>query len=236
MNTQSKTADFDDFADEYSNVINKASKLSGEKFEYFVNLRVWMMKNRLDKHEAFPKNGCILDFGCGSGGTEAALGEAFPSSAIHAVDQSAESIRIAGLKGLKSATFSAYSGTRLPFADSSFDLVYMNGVMHHVPENERQLVLRELHRVMKRGGNLFIFENNPRNPLMMRAMANNPMDAGVKAIPPRDIRKLGQWSGFAVVESWYYFFFPNILRFLRRAETKMGWLSLGAQYATWMQK
>ena len=236
MNTQSKAADFDDFADDYSETINKVSKLSGEKFEYFVNLRVKMMKDRLVRYDALIEDGTILDFGCGTGGTETALIKAFPLATIHAIDQSAESIRIAQKRSLNNVSLCSYGGARLPFADASFDLIYMIGVMHHVPLNERQSVLLELHRVLKRGGNLFVFENNPWNPLMLRAMANNPMDAGVKAIRSLDICKLGHWSGFSIVEAWYYFFFPNFLRFLRRAEKKMGWLPVGAQYATWMQK
>jgi SAM-dependent methyltransferase len=41
-----------------------------------------------------------------------------------------------------------------PFADGSFDLVYSNGVIHHLPETER--VVREFHRVLRPGGRAIV--------------------------------------------------------------------------------
>jgi ubiquinone/menaquinone biosynthesis C-methylase UbiE len=38
----------------------------------------------------------------------------------------------------------------LPFEDDSFDLVYSNGVLHHIPEVER--AVGEIHRVLRPGG------------------------------------------------------------------------------------
>jgi SAM-dependent methyltransferase len=40
--------------------------------------------------------------------------------------------------------------THLPFAGASFDLVYSNGVIHHLPQTEQ--VVREIHRVLRPGG------------------------------------------------------------------------------------
>lgn len=40
--------------------------------------------------------------------------------------------------------------TDMPFPDASFDLVYSNGVIHHIPETER--VASEMHRVLRPGG------------------------------------------------------------------------------------
>jgi SAM-dependent methyltransferase len=42
--------------------------------------------------------------------------------------------------------------TRLDFQDGFFDLVYTFGVLHHIPEID--LVLQEIHRVLKPGGKL----------------------------------------------------------------------------------
>jgi SAM-dependent methyltransferase len=42
----------------------------------------------------------------------------------------------------------------LPFADNAFDMVFRHGVLHHVPEI--RLAAKEIHRVLKPGGELVI--------------------------------------------------------------------------------
>ena len=55
-------------------------------------------------------------------------------------------------------------GALAPFADGSFDVVTISAVLHHVPLAERNAVYRELGRMLKPGGRIYVFEHNPRNP------------------------------------------------------------------------
>lgn len=48
------------------------------------------------------------------------------------------------------ANFLIGDGEHLPFADEIFDVVYSNGVLHHVPDTAG--AVREIHRVLKRSG------------------------------------------------------------------------------------
>jgi ubiquinone/menaquinone biosynthesis C-methylase UbiE len=44
--------------------------------------------------------------------------------------------------------------TALPFPDASFDLVYSNGVIHHIPQTEQ--AVSEFHRVLRPGGTALV--------------------------------------------------------------------------------
>jgi SAM-dependent methyltransferase len=221
---------FDTYAGTYPNVVNRAVELSGEKFEFFINLRISMMWARLEHYCPDFNAGSILDFGCGIGATEKYIRDYFPESLVYGYDTSTESIRQAQRLAVPRAEFMAGDGGPLPYPDGFFKLIYVNGTIHHIDPLERPRALAELKRVLAPGGAMFIFENNPLNPLMARAMRLNPFDEGVSAISVNEMEKLGYAAGFAVVNRWFYFFFPHFLRRLRRLEKKLEKLPLGAQY------
>ncbi len=58
------------------------------------------------------------------------------------------------LRGLPYEELRQGSVLDLPFADSSFDMVFSHGVLHHVPDIKR--AQREIHRVLRPGGELVI--------------------------------------------------------------------------------
>lgn len=93
----------------------------------------------------------VLEGGCGIATDGVQFARA--GAAYTGVDFSATALSLARhrfeLEGLE-GRFERASLTELPFADASFDLVYSNGVIHHIPETER--VVREFHRVLRPGG------------------------------------------------------------------------------------
>jgi len=226
-------ADFDKYAGDYRDIINRVSKISGEQFEFFIQLRVGLMKERLAEKSGRLDAMRILDFGCGTGTTEMYLKNFFPGALIYALDSSAESICVARKMSLGDVTFVHSEGFELPFPDGFFDLIYSNGTYHHIEPAHHGKFLREMYRVCRYGGDFFIFENNPRNPLMMRAMKKNPFDAGAIVVYPQWLREMTVSAGFACKEIGYYFFFPRILRSLRRVEKWLRKIPLGAQYFIW---
>ena len=229
-------ADFDQYAGEYRDIINRVSKISGEQFEFFIQLRVGLMKERIAQKTGQLEVLRILDFGCGTGTTERSLKDFFPGAHIYALDSSAESIRAAQEMNIIDATFVHSDGFDLPFPDGFFNLIYSNGTYHHIEPAHQENFLREMYRVCRKGGDLFIFENNPRNPLMMRAMKNNPFDVGATAVYPQWLREMAVAQGFACRELGYYFFFPRFLRCMRWLEKWLRRVPLGAQYFLWAAK
>lgn len=231
------TAEFDKYAGNYKEIINEVSRISGEEYEYFIGLRIGLMKAKLAKKPAAPARRLrILDFGCGIGTTEIFLKEAFPDAEIWGIDPSAASIAEAKRLGLEDVGFLVSEPAALPFSDGHFDLIYTNGTFHHIARESHADTLRELSRVLKKEGDLFIFENNPFNPLMMRAMAKNPFDRGVKALHAGYLKKSTIKAGFRLNCVNYYFFFPKCLWILRVTEKYLKRLQLGAQYFIWASR
>jgi SAM-dependent methyltransferase len=119
---------------------------------------------RRDIRSIIPQ-GKVLNVGCGRHGTERAF---FPKPhyQIVGVDVSEESLRLLAEKHLYDALYKA-SIASLPFADESFDIVYLRLVLHHLvyPKNLLASGVEECFRVLKRGGVLALVEPNSWHPV-----------------------------------------------------------------------
>ncbi len=229
-------SDFDKYVNDYRDIINKVSSISGEQFEFFIQFRLRLMKDRISKTPSLSNTIKILDFGCGTGATERYLKEFFPEAGIFAIDSSAESIRTAKAMHLDGVTFVHSDEINVPFPDEYFDVIYSNGTFHHIESAQHETFAKELSRVCRIGGNIFIFENNPRNPLMMGAMRKNPFDAGATAIYPERLHEIIMTADLSRKEICYYFFFPKFLRCFRFMEKWLCKIPFGAQYFLWAVK
>jgi len=92
----------------------------------------------------------ILDYGCGHGMASVVL--ARRGAHVTAFDLSLgylEEARTRALANGVSVKFVSADGERLPFADSSFDRLWGNAILHHV---DLRLAARELWRVLRPGG------------------------------------------------------------------------------------
>ncbi len=112
-----------------------------------------------------PENARVLEIGCGTGQHSAALARLYPGWNIIATDSSEDSVHEA--RELMSVnTLSAQVQhadlLELPFHDSTFDLVFGDHVIAHVPNID--LALRECFRVLKPGGFLVLNAANALRP------------------------------------------------------------------------
>lgn len=227
---------FDVYANDYREVVNRTITSTGEEYEYFVELRVGLMFDRLRRYVPDFMPHTVLDFGCGVGATEVSIKKRFPLGDLWGIDESVESIRHAEARGIQGAYFDVVkSDGSIPLPDRSMSLIYMNGTMHHIPVEKRPFIMGELKRVLKPGGHMFVFENNPYNPLTRRAMMLNPFDKGCKKVSKGELMRLGRRVGLSVVEGWYYFFFPSFLKLLRQYDDRLRFLPFGGQHCVWFQ-
>lgn len=224
-------AEFDAYADRYHTLLASSIASSGETHEYFAEYKIrdleGLWRGLCGSSSTTPK---ILDFGSGIGTSVPHLLRHFPGGNITCADVSQKSLDLAQRRLLSSASFVHFSGTRLPFADGEFDLAFAACVFHHIPDHQHSPLLMELGRVIRSGGMLMIYEHNPLNPLVRRAVASCPFDEGAVLISARQLRKRVMSAGFLGVKSAYRVFFPSRLRALRFIEGRLTWLPLGAQY------
>jgi SAM-dependent methyltransferase len=148
--------------------------------DYDDALPAHVVEHYLRKRTAFVLEHCAtgmaLDVGCGTGVLAARLvGVGYEVVGVDPSEGMLEVLRARspGVRAVKS------SGTALPFADDSFDLVLTVAVMHHIAEPEAvRATLSEMVRVARPSGQVLVWDHNPRNPYWGRLMARVPQDTG----------------------------------------------------------
>jgi ubiquinone/menaquinone biosynthesis C-methylase UbiE len=220
---------FDRYAERYTEMHRASIRSSGEEPSYFSRYKAQYMASRLGA-ERTVRTMEVLDFGCGVGNSIPHLREAFPQARLHGTDQSGESVRLAGIVHAGEASIRANDDDRLPYDNNSFDLVHVACVFHHIPPGQRQLWMREIHRVLKPGGEVFLFEHNPLNPLTIKAVRDCPFDEDAILLPKSESLELVRAAKFTDLCARYIVFFPAALALFRPFEPWLGLIPLGAQY------
>jgi demethylmenaquinone methyltransferase/2-methoxy-6-polyprenyl-1,4-benzoquinol methylase/phosphoethanolamine N-methyltransferase len=134
----------------------------------------------------------VLDVGCGTGElTLVAKAGVGPAGRAVGIDASPEMIEVARQKAARAGVavdFRVDLVEKMPFADSSFDVVLSSLMMHHLPGDLKRQALVETRRVLKPGGRLFIVDI--RRPVsrtsrvLMTLLLHGSMRAGVQDLPP----------------------------------------------------
>jgi len=222
-------AEFDRFADEYRALHAANIRLSGESPEFFAEYKVADVAALLAGR--FADGPAILDFGAGVGTSVPYFRKHLPRCRLTCLDVSRRSLEVGRGRFGDQAEFVHFTGTRAPFADGTFDLVFFACVLHHIPSAEHPALLAEARRVLRSHGMLVVFEHNPYNPLTVHAVNTCPFDANAVLLTPARLRYSAARAGFPAGVLRYRIFFPRALRALRPLERALRWLPLGAQYS-----
>lgn len=100
----------------------------------------------------------ILDYGCGMGRDVERLRNLGYKNAF-GTDPSTKLLAHSSLYGEEIVR--PMRGSKVPFDDSSFDLVYCSGVLHHIEWESLQSVFQEVYRLTDKAGKFLFIE--PRN-------------------------------------------------------------------------
>lgn len=219
---------FDKFAESYRDVHTKSiKKISGTDSFYFAEYKVKEIKRFESGHF-----GRFLDFGCGDGVTEFFLTYYLPLFELVGIDVSEKSIEEAKKRKIPNALFKHFDGNRIPFPDSSFDVVFAAGVLHHIKKDMHFSVVGEMYRVLKPGGRLYIFEHNPINPFTQYLVKTCEFDKDVNLITSGYCKSLLQKTNFFVTDIAFNIFFPrySFFKWFIKLEKYLTRIPLGGQY------
>jgi SAM-dependent methyltransferase len=213
---------------DYDDELNRGLSLSGEDKAYFIEGRLASLKRRLGPPDT-PPPAHILDYGCGTGETTLRLADLWPDARVVGVDVSASllSAARAAAPGHDRCDFQPLEAVP---ARRTFDLVYCNGVFHHIRPAQRPAVLDWIRSRMTHSGRFALWENNSWNPGTRWVMRRIPFDRDADLLSPTAAVRLLKRHGFAVQSLDFAFVFPRCLRLLRPVESWLRRLPLGAQY------
>jgi SAM-dependent methyltransferase len=238
------SAEFDKHAATYDGGLdNPIKRMMGDQADQFIAVKArWLLRRepRLRPHDREPGGLSLLDYGCGAGDLMRVLAELGARASFTGCDVSTGMLEQAATRWPERLgpppALAAQDGARTPFADRQFDIATISAVLHHVPPVERPAVYAELGRVVKPGGRLYVFEHNPRNPLVRYVIARTPIDENAILLDAGEVQHGLLGSGRYEVETDYLMFMPPGIGWLRGIDRALAWLPLGAQYAVAARK
>lgn len=209
--------------------IKNTIKISNEKkgiwsyltsIEYMLSSHLYtdqLLSDALKASRYIKPKDSILDFGTGSGIFAVHLRSLNKSNKITAIDAQEDKSEthpnfidsrtqqkiIWNKIGKKyKINFFHYDGRNLPFDDNTFDVITAYAVLEHVPPKDLNFVVKELTRILKKDGHLFIF----RCPRTLSYAEHFAKLIGLGhhdlLYSDKDMKNIVSKSGLKFIDSW----------------------------------
>jgi ubiquinone/menaquinone biosynthesis C-methylase UbiE len=136
-------------------------KFEKSDYDVFTEKGYKRIINEFEKSIKPKKNQLTVDFGCGTGAFTKRL--LIFGLEIIGIDISKGCIQYAK-KNIKNIRFEVGDIERTKFKDNTIDIVIFSGVLHHF-DNFLKTV-KEAYRILKKGGMIFAYDPNRKNPVM----------------------------------------------------------------------
>jgi SAM-dependent methyltransferase len=221
--------DFDSFAESYEHEVAAAIRFAGIPHRFFLEAKLNHLLDTLQRRFEDLSRLRVLDLGCGTGLVDQFLKVHLPQ--LVGVDVSEKVLQAAKFRNPE-IDYQQSTVDILPFADRSFDVVFVICVWHHVPPERWRNFLSEISRVVAAKGLLLIYEHNPWNPLTRLAVSRCAFDADSVLLTPLQAAKNLRSAGFGNLTTDYLLFLPFRSQFTEFCERKiLRKIPLGTQYA-----
>ena len=103
----------------------------------------------------------VVEIGCGTGNLLLLAARAVPSATLIGLDPDPGALAVARRKARRAGVTVRLDhgyADRLPYPDGSVDRVLSAFMLHHLPGDQQQAALREVHRVLAPGGRLHLLD------------------------------------------------------------------------------
>jgi SAM-dependent methyltransferase len=220
--------DFDAHAPTYKEAVDRSVSFTGRDSDFFAQRKVRILKELTSSQLEPLDELSVLDVGCGTGTTSRHLSGHVGS--LRGVDVSREMLEIAR-EEIPDGDFDWYDGEKLPYTDSTFDVVLAICVLHHIQPSRRHEFVSELVRVTRHRGLIVLFEHNPVNPLTRRAVRSCELDRGVKLLTGKKAESLLTDAGAELTTRTNFLFSPFGGELGIKIDRRLARVPVGGQYA-----
>ena len=229
-----QTPEFDQYSDDYCGGCEVGIKrLLGRDLSDYVGVKAeWLLRDLSSgwlPAGATPK---LLDYGCGTGVLLASLRRLGFQGELQGADISAGMLAEAARQWQEGELpeLQQIGDGGAPCADRSFDVIAVSAVFHHVMPPQRPGVFRDIARMLRPGGRVYVFEHNPLNPVTQFIVKRTPIDHDAVLLRAGEVRRGLAAANLETVRTRYLMFFPPALPWLRPLERGLGWIPMGGQY------
>lgn len=226
--------DFDDDVEEYN--ANMATQLGPgyEKFaKYKVDLLGFLVRDKVQT---------ILNYGCGIGNDVQYFKAWQKEAKLYGCDISQRSIEYAAKISPDVVYFQSDTTEKIYQQKVKWDIVFLAGVLHHIPPKERAMWMKAIADNVSDGGYICVFEHNVINPMTRKIVTHPiedpPLDKLEWMLELKEIEKLLNNSHPDMKLYWggYTLFSPIRRKWITNAETLLKWCPLGAQQCVIVKK
>ena len=221
------SAEFDQYATEYSHLLNDPLRDRFTSDPVFFHRRKWMLiRDFFAQRNVNPSNLRWLDVGSGQGELLRLAGGSF----AQAVGCDPSSKMIQSCPGEE--VYEQPSPAEFPFPDRSFDFITAVCVYHHVHGGDRALLTKSIQRVLKPGGLFCMIEHNPWNPVTRTIVGRCAVDVDAELLAASNASQLLNAGGFELLRTIYFLYLPEkLFGHFGAMERPLERAPLGGQYA-----
>jgi 2-polyprenyl-3-methyl-5-hydroxy-6-metoxy-1,4-benzoquinol methylase len=132
----------------------------GPVLEWYLRIKMKLEKNYAVYHELLPKQGDILDIGCGYGHIAYMLAFTSENRVITGIDYDEEKIDVANHCFSKNENLQFISGDITQFIFEKKDAFLLSDVLHYIPEESQEKLLRQCIGNLRDNGIILIRDAN----------------------------------------------------------------------------